>query len=331
MRCRNFLFCIETEIYYLLGGEKRWCLLSARQWQRYQYLRRLNEEMVFKAFERYPELKDDLFRMKECGKYINGLECKKCGAKHFAGFNRCKKRFCLACNHVRLLMWLARIKLRVDELLDDYYPAMITFTVRDSDDLEERIRFIEGAWRLLKNGNKKWRKIFSRRFVGGVRSLEVKIGKNSGEWHVHYHCLVMIPRTKHVVKDFYWLRKAWKQCTKEQGSIEIHQIRDRGKGLNGAICEVVKYIVKPEKKIYEDDRFIDLYWALKNKRQINTWGLFRGMSREIESDIDKMEEKKIEQFVCSICGCTEAELKMYVYNIYSSEIFYDIQEEKNIQ
>jgi hypothetical protein len=89
--------------------------------------------------------------------------------------------------------------------------------------------------------------------------------------------------------------------------------------------------MKPEKGVYEDDiRFNELYVAVKGKRQINTWGLLRGLKeKDIEEASEGMDEKKLEAFVCSQCGCSEGELKTYYYSDLVDQAVYDIKASKH--
>lgn len=299
-----------------------------KQYLSYRYLRKLNEKLVIPALRRIEDENDSL-KIEKCGDFIYSLNCIKCDTKHFAGFNRCKNRWCLNCMRIKSLLWLSRIKERYNKVMEDekerLYPCTFVLTIRDSDDIEDRIKKITSAWRLMTNGNKKWRKIYKKRFAGGVRSMEIKRGKNSNQWHVHFHIFVMVRVPERgFIKDFYWLRKAWKECTKGEGSVYIRKVYpDKEGSIIGGIIESVKYIVKPESRLYEDEDFSEVYWALKRRRTINTWGCFRGMSKKVDIDMEQIEQKKLEQFICSKCGCTEAELKYYLLKYSDNVIFYD--------
>jgi hypothetical protein len=156
-----------------------------------------------------------------------------------------------------------------------YYLQMLTLTVRDGDDLNERLQFIGDSWRKMyheKDIRQKWKKAFP----GGLRSTEIKIGKGSGLWHPHMHCLVMKQEYSH---DYEWLRDRWKMITEDNGSVHIKAL-NKDNILKSA-AEIVKYILKPEASLYADDvRFNQMYVALKGRRQISTWGLLRGIKEK---------------------------------------------------
>lgn len=278
------------------------------------------QQQVISAFERLG-LQHVVSKLKECGTFINIIECVKCLTKHFAGFNRCKSRWCLPCQAVRAKSWVARIAEKIFELVsnDDYKLCFLTFTLRNRENLRCMICEMERYWRELVHECKEYRKKFKERFVGGVRSLEVKRGEGSGLWHVHFHCLVVV---REYEKDSSWLIPAWKEITKGEGSVDVRGVKvNTGEDIVSVACEVAKYIVKPGK--FDVDDLAELYNALVGKRQINTWGLFRGLGKVVERDMDKVEEKKLEQFICSMCGSHEGILRTINYKLLDDEVLWD--------
>jgi hypothetical protein len=298
-------------------------LPSAQGWSKFLELRRLNKMMVIPALAFLMEGEDTEYqRVRGCGNTVYSATCTNCGTKHFSGFWRCKSRWCLNCSHVKQLIWIARIKERVEQLSENYYVCMLNLTIRDGSDITERLKVLERAWRCFQHDDLESRKMFKKRFLGGVRSLEVKRGKNSGMWHPHYHCLLIIPKGD-FQKDYDWVKASWKKVTDDQGSVFFSPKR-QGQSVIKAICEVLKYIVKPEKSVYEDAEFEKLYWVLKGRRQTNTWGLLRGLAKLVETDSETITEKKLEQFICSKCGCTVAELEMMLFKDAKNDLLYDV-------
>jgi len=182
----------------------------------------------------------------------------------------------------------------------------------------------------------------------------VKIGKGSGQWHPHYHCLVMQPADGYV-KDYDWLSKDWhdivghngrdvvrKDGTPDKdwnGNVFIKKVDNRKKkdgktGLLKAICETLKYILKADEAIFgkpdepmEDlTLFSEAHRVLKGKRQTSTWGLLYGLAKEVEADMKEENDKKVKDFICQRCGCTEGTLMQILYETLSKDgtILYDI-------
>lgn len=278
--------------------------------------------VVIPAFE-VAGIREEVMKMKDCGKMISVIECTSCQTRHFAGFNRCKSRWCVTCAHVKVLAWVARI-LPVAEnwLASGGNISMLNFTIKDVDNLDDGLTILNESFRALYNVPSK-RKRWQERFPGGIRSLEVKRGKNSRLWHPHIHSIVLQPAGYR--KDFAWLKTEWERYTSKQwkklfledpektGSVWIKKIT--GKNLLKSVCETLKYIVKPELSLYkEKENLLECVETLKGKRQINTWGLFRGLNKDVDEDIEKSEEKKLTDFICQRCGCTEGELKKLLYD-----------------
>lgn len=268
------------------------------------------DKVVIPAFERN-HLHHDADILSECGKFINTIVCNDCNTKHFLGFRRCRNRFCTKCAYVRSLAWLAVLMPILKDWIDKgFYLQMLTLTVRDGDNLTERLDYITGCWRTFYNSRSirdKWKKTFP----GGLRSLEIKLGKGSGKWHPHMHCLVM---KNEFSKDYDWLKNRWKEITDNNGSVDIRALRKDN--LLKSAAEVVKYIMKPETSLYADDViFNQLYVAIKGRRQVSTWGLLRHIKeKELEEAIESHDEQKLESFVCAFCGCTQGELQAFLYD-----------------
>jgi hypothetical protein len=187
--------------------------------------------------------------------------------------------------------------------------SLMTFTVRDSDNLKNQIDMLNDCWKALKD-NRSTRNKFKLRIIGGLKALEVKIGKNSGKWHAHLHFLLVHPKTYE--KDYYWIQPAWKYLTNGEGSVEIHKIKARKNqslGIYGAILEVTKYLSSPDKKTLSitDEQFKEMFNTLYRKRSKATFGLLRGTDKKIEELILDEKEKDIIDFACRLCQSTEYE------------------------
>lgn len=271
-------------------------------------------DIVIPAFQELG-LRAEVDRLRSCGQYVYYIDCCNCHTKHFSGYTSCKSRWCLICNHFRVLKWVAKLVNVIDRWIENGgHVSMINFTVRDTDSLRLGIDSLSRAFRGIYN-NTANRRYWKSRFPGGVRSLEVKKGKNSGKWHPHYHCLVLQPTDYE--KDFYWLRERWKNLTGGEGSVWVKQVR--GTNLLKSICETVKYILKPELSLYKNnDMLAEAWYVLKGVRQVNTWGVLRGIGKQIEDEIEREsdvqgQKKKLTEFVCQRCGCTEGELVSILY------------------
>jgi hypothetical protein len=196
--------------------------------------------------------------------------------------------------------------------------TMLNFTIKDTEILEEGLNELNNGWRNFSHSGG-YRKKFRERFPGGVRSLEVKLGKGSKIWHPHYHCYCLQP--KEYQKDYKWIKERWYSLT--GGSIDIRSVKNSR--IDGLV-ETIKYIVKPETGYYNNSgRFNEAIDSLEGVRQINTWGTLRGLGKEVDELFDNWEEKKLEDFICQRCGFTEGQLRKLIYSLMSDEsVLYDV-------
>lgn len=91
-----------------------------------------------------------------------------------------------------------RIK-KIDSALSENYTNskfayMLTFTLKDGQDLNERVQLLNDSyrrWYLMgrKRSDEKNSLGEASKIIGLSKSLEIKIGANSQEWHPHLHCI----------------------------------------------------------------------------------------------------------------------------------------------
>lgn len=286
------------------------------------------ENLVIPAFVK-ADIPQEVKNLTMCSKFVYAAECQDCKTEHFKGFNKCTSRWCINCNHKRSLAWTARLLPTLEKFIENGYTVtLLNFTIKHENigNLKETIKKLEVCWRELVHDDKERRKLWKKRFPGCIRSLEVKIGKYSGIWNAHFH-LITLQKVDEHQKDYGWIKEAWKDITKRrlghEGSAWLHGVKKDG--LLKATIETLKYIMKPESKIYtEIDYLIEAYCALKGKRQVNTWGLLRGLAQKAEEDFKNEDEKKLADFICQRCGCTYAELITMIYTeIPEKLILYD--------
>lgn len=245
--------------------------------------------------------------MKDCGSTVRLAECGGCEKRYYAGHYRCKQKFCPECEHRKSMVWMARIMKELQDLSEKDVKFNIhhgVLTIRSHDELRDMIRVLEQGWRHISNGVKSSRKRFKDRFIGGVRSLEVKLGKHG--WHAHYH-LLMLSSTDYE-RDVDWLSEAWERGTKGHGKQVYIKTVSQNQVIN-AVLEVCKYIMKFDVE-YDDEKLSEIVRALYRKRRVNTWGVLYGTRKKVEEDIKEMDKKEgnLEDFLCTVCGSEKARI-----------------------
>lgn len=251
--------------------------------------------------------------MKGCGDTVRIAECENCKTQYYAGHYRCKQKFCPECEHIKSMMWTARIMGEIQPVINDVNVHHGVLTIRSQEKLRPMIADLENAWRYMKNGNKTYRKKFKERFKGGVRSLEVKQGKGGHGWHAHYHVLMITDKT--FSRDVEWLKEAWTDSTKGKGTQPYIKTVKSNTGLIEAVLEVCKYIIKFDTE-YKDEKLIEMVHALHNKRRVNSFGMLYGLASKVEADVIEQDKKEgsLEDFLCAVCGSVTAKLILKHYS-----------------
>lgn len=269
---------------------------------RFDAKRRETEQ--FQALYQNTAYYDFADRMKACSPRLdfalrfedNGLLVPKLQAAHF-----CRCRLCPMCQWRRAVMWQAKALKTIPRIIEDYPKSrfiFLTLTVRNCEvtELRDTLAWMHKSWTKLVK-----RKEFSA-VQGWIRSVEVTRSKDDTA-HPHYHALLMVKAsyfsTGYVSQERWTL--AWQSCL-DVGYTPIVDVRSvrpgrREKGGEGvlmasAICETLKYSVKPSECLGEDKarRIPNEQWLsqltsqLYKTRAIATGGLLKQYLKELEQE-----------------------------------------------
>jgi hypothetical protein len=186
-------------------------------------------------------------------------------ASRLSGGFTCKKHLhCVCCATRRSARHSKTYEAAVRHLLKEHpwlVPVLITYTVKDGADLQERFAHLKNSQRCLLN-YRRWvlsdkstaRGIDTvlRHVHGGAGGYEIKIGSGSGEWHPHIHEIALLDsrefvfteevvaiRKKHpdepqrfkkifVPKDFkHALIREWKAATGDSDQVDVRGLYPR--------------------------------------------------------------------------------------------------------
>lgn len=156
-------------------------------------------------------------------------------------------------------------------------PWMVTFTVKNGADLDERYRHLNKSVKLMTKYGHLDRGYEISKAAGTVWSYEFKRGSTSGLWHPHMHAIWLCTSPLDVEK----LQGEWKKITGDSFIVEAHPMY--GDPVE-AFCEVFKYAVK-----FSDLPPADNWHAfvtLRTKRLIRSSGSLWGVDVP-ESDLDE--------------------------------------------
>ena len=280
----------------------------------YQKAKKATLEVLPCLYDSTSPLKKHAPLIAECGTFLVFRVFYTTDQTRVIRANFCKKR--LLCDLCALRTSAMRVQAfipKLEQVLSehpDHEPYLTTFTVKNGPDLLERYNHLNWAYtKLIKNRSRdlssKRNSTIYRHVAGGTMQVEIKIGKNSGEWHAHIHSIIMLPRGLFDVarkirkaKDVYVpydfenaLRAEWSAITDDSHMVDVRKIVVESDDQRiGAICEAHKYPLKPgsltpEQRIYAAEK-------LYSKRMYRTFGCFYGA--DINEDLVDSIEAELE-------------------------------------
>jgi hypothetical protein len=207
---------------------------------------------------------------------------------HAANF--CKKHLlCPFCAMRRGTKYLQAYKQRLDVVFQEnpkLRAFMVTLTVKDGESLSERFAHLRAA--LKKYRDQRRNALKGQRFVeyakafGGVHSIEIKRGKNSGLWHPHVHMIWLCEEPPSASQ----LSREWLEITGDSYIVDVREFY--GESVVDGFLEVFKYALKFSDMELGDNW--DAYQLLKEKRLVDNFGLLRGVKVPEELTDDDIDE-----------------------------------------
>lgn len=213
-------------------------------------------------------------------------------------------RLCQCCAHARGIKLAKQASGKVSHLLNDdrdLRPWLVTFTVKNGRDLPERLEHLTSSfgkgWQRRKNHEKgkRHRSAFNA-VAGSIYSAEIKRGKNSGQWHVHLHCLFLVPASvwrweegktglQLEANAHRQLCDEWHEITGDSFVINAKPLRSavdmesgepvREEYLTAELFEVFKYLTKPSETLPVD--VVEAWRVTQGKRLVRSHGNLVGL------------------------------------------------------
>jgi hypothetical protein len=221
----------------------------------------------------------------ECGDYLGFKNYHTVGKVRLTSANFCKAHLmCPLCAIRRGVTKLDAYVKRYHTIMQEYQGlrlSMVTFTVKNGDDLQERYEHLKkSVQRLLKHRRKskegKSNTDFSKA-LGLVGTYEVT-NKDKG-WHPHVHMMVLHRENFNYKK----LRAEWLKITGDSHVFNVTPCQNPDKPEKDFL-EVFKYAVKFSDLTPEQN--MEAYEILRGKRLLISAGLFWGV-KVPESQLDK--------------------------------------------
>lgn len=231
----------------------------------------------------------------------NGLLAPKLQAAHF-----CRVRLCPMCQWRRSVMWQAKAFKVIPKIVEAHPRSrfiFLTLTVKNCElsELRTTLSWMHKGWTKLVK-----RKEFSA-VQGWVRSVEITRAADDMA-HPHYHALLMVKPSYFstgYVSQKRWV-EAWQSCLGIEYTpiVDVRSVRassarkgsEEGVLMSSAICETLKYAVKPSECLGEDSarRMTNQEWLvtltsqLHKTRAIATGGLLKDYLKGLEEEPDDL-------------------------------------------
>jgi len=222
--------------------------------------------------------------LRDCGDYLVFNQYYTVGETRLVGANFCKQHLiCPLCAMRRGAKYVENYMERLSVILKDHPGLrlyMVTFTVKNGDDLEERFQHLRRSLGKLHDRRRDVRKKGRGRSAishveGGVWSFEVT---NKGQgWHPHVHCIYLAPSAPSQAA----LRAEWESITRDSFMVDVTPVS--GEVAQG-FAEVFKYAMKFSEMSLEDN--VTAWRTFKGRRLIASFGLFYGVKvpEKLEDD-----------------------------------------------
>jgi plasmid rolling circle replication initiator protein Rep len=225
----------------------------------------------------------------------------------------CRVRHCPVCQWRRQQMWRARFFKALPQVQAKYPTArwiFVTLTVRNCEltELRATLTKMNLAWgRLIK------RKEFPA--LGFIKSVEVTRNAKDGTAHPHFHCLMLVPASyfgKGYISQAEWA-VLWESCLKADYTpcVDVRAVKAKKGTLDDspeasnaamllAICETLKYAVKPSDLLADPHWLDELTKQLQKTRMISIGGCLKEFFSEddpedlINGEIEENEKTEDE-------------------------------------
>jgi plasmid rolling circle replication initiator protein Rep len=246
---------------------------DSNNWDTKRSLTQIVEQIFYDSEE--PKLNKQAKRLRECSSLLL-FRKKKDGSIKLGRASFCKVRGCPVCAWRRSRMWQRRMFEALPEF-SNFRWLLLTLTVKNCDveNLKSTIKTMQQAWSKMRK-----RKKFLGAVVGYVKSLEVTRSE-TGQAHPHFHVMLLVSPT-YFAGHSYITKQDW--ATEWQSVLnvdyepvcDIRAITDKkGKGVGGAVLEVLKYETKSMDLIKYPDFLEQLALQLQGTRAIELGGLVK--------------------------------------------------------
>jgi plasmid rolling circle replication initiator protein Rep len=213
-------------------------------------------------------------------------------------------------------MWRARFFKALPEIQAKYPTArwiFVTLTVKNCEltELRATLTRMNAAWKRLTE-----RKVFPA--LGFIKSVEVTRNPEDGTAHPHFHCLMLVSAgyfKRGYISQANWAT-LWQSCLKADYTprVDVRAVKPKKTALNEkpdavnkamaqAVCETLKYSVKPDDLLADPKWLDELTKQLQKTRAISIGGCLKEFFSEddpedlINAEIEEEEKTEDESIL----------------------------------
>jgi plasmid rolling circle replication initiator protein Rep len=245
-----------------------------------------------------------LFRMQDCGTYLEFLSDKNIDNIKLGSANFCGNRFCPHCGANKARKDALELAILLEYINQKYGYRFIFLTLTApnvySYDLENE----------LKDYYKSFERLFKRKPVkaickGYIRKLEMTYNVNEDTYHPHYHIILAVngsyfDDSRLYINQKEWLQ-LWRDCKRDQVITQVDVRAVTQNNIAGAVEEMAKYIAKESNYAYSIEVFRVFYKVLKGKRYFSFNGVFKEAHNKYKvGELDCLKEKDDVEYVYKI-------------------------------
>lgn len=232
-------------------------------------------------------------KLKECGQFLQFRNYYTVDQIKLVKANYCNKHLlCPICAGVRAARSMKRYLERIHELMDQkrgLKPVLITLTVKNGEDLEERFEHLTLSFRKLLQRYRDYKKKgwgFNQfcKIDGAFYTTEYTYNEKTKQWHPHIHIFALLNEWI----DQEELAETWHDITLDSYIVDIRRVKKtKEHGYAKGVAEVCKYALKFSDLSMENT--FHAFLTLKGKRLTGSFGSMHGLKidKAVPDEISK--------------------------------------------
>ena len=235
-------------------------------------------------------------KLKGCGQFLLFHNYYTISQTKLAKAHYCSQHLlCPMCAGVRAARSMNRYIQRIEEIMRQnpkLKPVLITLTVKNGEDLQERFDHLTGSFKTLLARYRDYKKKgrgFNQfcKIDGAFYTTEYTYNDKTKQWHPHIHIFALLNEWI----DQEELAETWHDITLDSYIVDIRRVKKtKEHGYSKAVAEVCKYALKFSDLSLENTW--EAFLTLKGKRLTGSFGSMHGVKIP-EKATDEMPKEEL--------------------------------------